>query len=81
MGYIGKITALEQQFKDSQFLSVASSFSKLSKEEFKELALKIHEDHNSLLVQLFEGLNDIQKTYNYFECHSDVLYDHNQRRN
>ena len=79
--YIGKITSLEQQLKNSQFLSVASSFSKFSKEEFKELALKIHEDHKNLFVQLFEGLNDIHETYNYFEIPYDVLYDHNQIRN
>ena len=60
--YTGKIISLEQQLKDSQFLFVASSFSIFSKEEFKELALKIHEDHKNLLVKLFEGLNDIQET-------------------
>ena len=32
------------------------------------------------MVGLFEGLNEIQETYNAFEHQSDLLYDHNQRR-
>ena len=50
LDYTGKIIALEQQLKDSQFLYAASSFSKFSKEECKEPTLKIHEDHKNLLL-------------------------------
>ena len=32
------------------------------------------------MVGLFEGLNEIQETYNAFEHQYDLLYDHNQRR-
>ena len=33
------------------------------------------------MVGLFEGLSEMQETYNAFEFQSDLLYDHNQRRN
>ena len=32
------------------------------------------------MVSLFEGLSEMQETYNTFELHYDLLYDHNQRR-
>ena len=32
------------------------------------------------MVGFFEGLNEIQETYNAFENQYDLLYDHNQRR-
>ena len=54
-----KIATLEHELIASQSLFVSSSFSKFSKEEFKELALKIQEDYKNLLVELFEFLDDI----------------------
>ena len=62
VNYVENITALEQQMKASQFLSFASSFSRFTMEEFKELAFKIKDDHKKLLVELFEQLNEIQDT-------------------
>ena len=39
--HVENITALEQQLKYFQLLSVASSFSKFAEEEFRELAFRI----------------------------------------
>ena len=33
------------------------------------------------MVSLFEGFNEMRETYYAFECHSDLLYDHNGRSN
>ena len=57
--YAEKVTDLEQELKVSLSLSNAFSFSRFSKEEFKEIAFKIRDDHMKLLVELFEGLNEI----------------------
>ena len=38
------IATLEQHFKDFQLASSTSSFSKFTKEEFKQMAYKIHDD-------------------------------------
>ena len=81
MNYVENITTLEQQLKASHSLSVASSFLRFSKEDFKELAFKIQDDHKKLLIELFEWLNEILDSYNSFEHHFDAIYDHNQRRN
>ena len=75
------VSTLEEWIEDFQFVSVTSSFSKFTEEEFKQLAYKIHEDFYQRMVSLFEGLNEIQEMYNKFELHSDLLHDHNQRRN
>ena len=64
--HVEKITTLEQQLEDFQFIYVASSFSKFTKEEFQELASNIQHDFNKVMVCLFEGLNVIQETYNSF---------------
>ena len=74
------ITTLEKQLKDFYLVYVTSSFSKFRKEEFKELAYRIEDDLHQVMVCIFEGLNDMQETYNPFELQSDLLYDHNQRR-
>ena len=61
------ITTWEQQLKDFQFVSVGSSFSKFIEEEFRQLASRIQNDLHQLMVKLFEGLNEMQETYNAFE--------------
>ena len=33
------------------------------------------------MVSLFVGLSEMQETYNAFECHCELLDDHNQGRN
>ena len=71
------IADLENQLKYFQFIYVASSFSKFTKEEFQELASKVQDDLYKVMVGLFEGLNEMQETYNAFEQQSDLLYDHN----
>ena len=76
-----KITTLEEQLKDFQFVSVTSSFSKFTEEYFKQLAYRIHDDLYQRMVSLFEGLNEMQETYNALERHSNLLHDHNRRRN
>ena len=78
--HVENITTLEQQLEDFQFIYVASSFSKFTKEEFQELASKIQHDLNKVMLGLFEGLNYIQETYNSFEHQFDLLYDHNKTR-
>ena len=55
-----KIATLEDQLKDFKFISVTSSFSKFTKEEFKQLAYRIHDDLYQRMVSLFEGLNVMQ---------------------
>ena len=55
--------------------------SKFTEEEFKQLAYMIHDDLYQRMFKLFEGLNQMKETYNAFERHSDVLHDHDQRRN
>ena len=64
--HVENITTLEQQLEDFQFISISSCFSKFTKEEFKELASKIQHDLNKVMVGMFEGLNEIQETYNAF---------------
>ena len=64
--HVEKITSLEQQLEDYQFIYVSSTFSKFTKEEFQELASNIQHDFNKVMVCLFEGLNVIQETYNSF---------------
>ena len=64
--HVEKITSLEQQLEDYQFIYVSSTFSKFTKEEFQELASKIRHDLNEVMVGLFEGLIEIQETYNAF---------------
>ena len=57
-----KITTLEKQLKDFQFVSIVYSFSKFIEEEFKQLAYKIHDHMYQWMVSLFEGLNEMQET-------------------
>ena len=49
-----KIATLEHELIASQSLFVSSSFSKFSKEAFKDIALNIQEDHKNLLVELLK---------------------------
>ena len=44
------------------------------------MASRIQNNLHQVMVGMFEGLNEIQETYNSFERQSDLLYDHNQRR-
>ena len=41
----------------------------------------IHDEIYQRMVDLFKGLSEMQETYNSFERQSDLLYDHNQKRN
>ena len=75
------IATLEQQLKDFQLASATSSFSKFTGEEFKHLACRIHDDFHQEMVSMFEGFNETQELYNAFERQSDILHDHNRRRN
>ena len=56
------ITPLEQQLEYFQFIYVASSFSKFTKEEVQELASRIQHDPKEVMVGLIEGLHQIQET-------------------
>ena len=67
--------------KDFQLASATSSFSKFTREEFKQLACRIHDDFYQGMVILFEGINEIHELYNAFEHQYDILNDHNRRRN
>ena len=61
-----KISILEEKLKDFNFIFVTSSFSKFTKEEFEQLAYKIHKDLHQRMVSLCEGLNEMQEIYNKF---------------
>ena len=67
-------------FKDLQLVSVTSSFSNFTREEFKQLAYRIHDDFYQGMVSLFEWFNEMQEIHNAFEPQYDILHDHNRRR-
>ena len=67
------ITSLEKQCEDATASAASSSFSRFSQEEFKELAIKINQDHYELITDLFHNLNDIYETYIAFGQMAVVL--------
>ena len=56
----------EQQIKDLQLTSFASSFSKFTEEDFKQLACRVHDQFYQGMVNLCKGFNDMQDMYNSF---------------
>ena len=55
-------------------------FSRFSQEEFKQLSIKINEDHYELITELFHSLNDIYETYIAFGQMVVVHEDHVEKR-
>ena len=51
--HVENIEDLEQHLKGFQFIYVASSFSKFTKEEFQELASKVQDDLYKVMVYFF----------------------------
>ena len=74
------IATLEKQLKESQLVSVASYFSKITTEEFKQLDYKVHDEFYQSMASLSRGFNEMQELYNTFERKYDILQDHNTCR-
>ena len=54
-----QIAILEKQLKESHLASVASSFSILIAEEFKQLACRLHDQFYQSMVSLYAGFNEM----------------------
>ena len=54
------ISILEQQIKDLQLVSTTSSFSKFTREEFKQLACRVQDDYYQGMINIFKGFNEMQ---------------------
>ena len=67
---------LENQLKQLQISSVASSSSTLTVEEFKQLACRVNEQYHQCMTNLYTGLCEIQELYKTFEENSHVFEDH-----
>ena len=72
---VQKVAALERQNEDATASATSSSFSMLSKEEFKKLAIKTNMEHFDLVCELFGTLADIFETHIVFDKISKHLED------
>ena len=71
---------LENQLKQLQISSAASSSSTLIVEEFKQLAIRVNEQYHQCMPSLFRALCKIQELYKTFEEQSHVLEDNDTQK-
>ena len=74
-----KIVILEQQVKDAQIASKASSFSSLTAEEFKNVLCKVHQEFLQVMVNLYTCFDEMQGLYNSFRQHLETLESHHDQ--
>ena len=72
---VQKVAILERQNEDATTSAASSSFSRFSKEEFKELAIRTNREHFDLVCELFRTLVDIFETQIVFDKMSVILED------
>ena len=77
---VQKVALLEKQYEDATESANSSSFSKFSKEEFKELAIWTNREHHDLVSELFKNLNNFFETHETFDRMSVVLEDLIEKR-
>lgn len=75
-----KVELLVKDNEDAIASAASSSFSKFSKEEFKELAIGINREHYCLVCELFKTLDNIFETHIVFDKMSVVLEDVVEKR-
>ena len=75
-----KVELLVKEIEDAIGSAASSSFSKFSKEEFKELAIRINREHYCLVYDLFKTLDNIFETHTVFDKMSVVLEDLVEKR-
>ena len=68
-----KVELLVKEIEDATARAASPSFSQFSKEEFKELAIKINREHYCLVCELFKTLDNIFETHTVFDKMSVVL--------
>ena len=66
---------LERQCEDATASAASSLFSEFSQEEFKELAIRINNEHHDLVCELFKTLDNIFETHMVFDNMSIFLED------
>ena len=71
---------LENQLKQLQISSAASSYSTLTIEEFKQLACRVNEQYHQCMTSLYTTLCEIQELCKTFEEQSHVLEDHDTQK-
>ena len=70
-----KVELLVKEIEDATASAASSSFSKFSKEEFKELTIRINRENYCLVCELFKTLDNIFETHTVFDKMSVVLED------
>ena len=71
---------LPQRNNSKNYRYLASSFSTLTNEEFKQLACKVNEQYHQSMTNLYTGLCEIHELYKSFGEQSDVLQGHYTRK-
>ena len=71
---------LVKEIEDATASVALSSFSKFSKEEIKELAIRINGEHYCLVCELFKPLDNIFETHTVFDKMYVVLEDLVEKR-
>ena len=77
---VQKVALLERQYEDATASAASSSFSKFSREEFKELSIWTNREHHDLVCELFKTLDNIFETHMDFDKMSVVLEDLVEKR-
>ena len=77
---VHKVVLFEKQYEYAIASAASSLFSKISQEEFKDLALQTNREHHDLVSELFKTLDNIFETHVTFDKISVVLEDLVEKR-